>query len=111
MSGYDRDPRELYEVLEVRTYIAELDRRFPYWFYFLSLKGGNLELISFCVCGITKSGPGLVHYDPGELSKFLLHHYGAMNAVCDQLGLSDEENVKLTSEIEQLFFNGKKSAG
>ena len=34
IDGYNDDPRELFEIGEVRNYIQELDSRFPYWFLF-----------------------------------------------------------------------------
>ena len=33
--GYDTDSRELFEIPEVRRFVAALDDSFPYWLYFL----------------------------------------------------------------------------
>ena len=38
--GYSNDPRELYEMPEVRRFCAKLDDAFPFWFYFLSTGRG-----------------------------------------------------------------------
>jgi len=36
VDGYNDDPRELFEVPEIRTFVRELDAKWPYWFFFLS---------------------------------------------------------------------------
>ena len=35
IDGYDDDTRELFEIPDVRTYMAKLDADWPYWFYYL----------------------------------------------------------------------------
>lgn len=46
--GYDADPRELFEIPEVRGFVAALDGAFPYWLYFLSREYTGLQAIAFC---------------------------------------------------------------
>ncbi|MGH7309941.1 MAG: chlororespiratory reduction 6 domain-containing protein [Candidatus Rokuibacteriota bacterium] len=46
--GYDADPRELFEIPEVRRFVAALDDAFPYWLYFLSREYMGLQAIAFC---------------------------------------------------------------
>jgi hypothetical protein len=49
--GYDDDPRELFEVPEVRTWMEELDCEFPYWFYFMDLgPHSTLGFVAFSLC-------------------------------------------------------------
>jgi len=36
VDGYNDDPRELFEVPEVRAYIKRVDQAWPNWFFFLS---------------------------------------------------------------------------
>jgi len=36
--GYDNDPRELFEIPEVRNYVYKLDEIFPFWLFFLVKK-------------------------------------------------------------------------
>lgn len=36
VSGYDHDPREIWEIPEVRTYFHELDRIAPFFLYYLA---------------------------------------------------------------------------
>src|SRR6516162_1713428 len=51
IGGYDADPRELFEIPEVRTWMRKLDREFPYWFYFLDLgPRSTLSFVTFSLC-------------------------------------------------------------
>ena len=47
VGGYDNDPRELWDIPEVKLFIQKLDRQFPYWFYFLTKFGSWLQP-NFC---------------------------------------------------------------
>jgi len=102
--GYDSDPRELHEISEVRAFFRELDEAFPFWFYFLSTYGESFLLVlAFCLCRVTKMGPGLAMINPGDLQEFLEVHYGAMNHVCDKLGISRSSNARVSADIERYF--------
>jgi len=46
--GYDTDARELFEIPEVRRFVAALDDAFPYWLYFLSRECLGLQAIALC---------------------------------------------------------------
>ena len=45
---YDADSRELFEISEVRRFVANLDDAFPYWLYFLSREYTGLRAVAFC---------------------------------------------------------------
>ena len=36
ISGYDDDPRELYQIPEVVSYIKDLNSKLPFWLYFVN---------------------------------------------------------------------------
>jgi hypothetical protein len=46
--GYDTDSRELFEIPEVRRFVAALDDSFPYWLYFLTRESTGLQALAFC---------------------------------------------------------------
>jgi hypothetical protein len=46
--GFNDDPRELWEIPEVRSFVERLDQQFPYWLYFLSRHGTGLLAIVRC---------------------------------------------------------------
>jgi hypothetical protein len=55
ISGYDDDPRELWEIHEVKSYFKQLDKAFPYWFYFITKHSGALKMIYGCCNEIERS--------------------------------------------------------
>ena len=50
VDGYNDDPRELFEVPEVRAYIKRLDQAWPSWFFFLSQADESVKLLERCLC-------------------------------------------------------------
>ena len=112
IDGYLGDPRELYEIREVRDYIAYLDKCFPYWFYFcyrginrispyfllvpmlvpsLNLLGRNSEIVS-------------VDIGPDAFPDFMEKYYVHLNDLTDELGLSDAENERISREVAECLF-------
>ena len=97
--GYDDDPREVYEIPEVRRFCATLDRRFPYWFYFLTTVTDNLKVMTFCLVRVKVIRPGQLWVDPDDLQRFLILHIGAMNTVFDRYSLGEEAKLALTEAL------------
>ncbi|MBV6475224.1 MAG: hypothetical protein MOGDAGHF_00741 [Rhodocyclaceae bacterium] len=48
IDGYNDDPRELFEIAEVRAFIQALDARWPYWYFFLSQADDSIKLLESC---------------------------------------------------------------
>ena len=76
--GYSDDPRELYDIPEVRRFCTILDDAFPYWFYFLSTEVVTLGVIACCLCSVTKLRAGVVSFGP-DLLAFMTRHFEALN--------------------------------
>ncbi|WP_419949024.1 chlororespiratory reduction 6 domain-containing protein [Candidatus Palauibacter sp.] len=100
--GYSDDPREPYEIPEVRRFCAKLDETFPFWFYFLSTDGMALGMIACCLCSVTKIRPGVVSFGP-DLLKFMVRHFRAMNWLFDNFSLDEEHNVEISAEVTEYF--------
>ncbi len=49
ISGWDDDPRSLHEVPEVRTFVQELDRKFPFLAYAATTQTETLRIMSLCL--------------------------------------------------------------
>jgi hypothetical protein len=49
IDGFDADRRPLHEISEVRTFIRELVKSWPYFFYADALENGFLNTIIFCL--------------------------------------------------------------
>lgn len=101
--GYDDDPRDLWEIEEVRSWMQKLDREFPYWLYFMDTgPSSTLSFIAFSLCRYEKVSGGKV-IPPEELQRFLLSHFIAMNDLSRRLGETQEENDARLREVAAFF--------
>jgi hypothetical protein len=105
--GYDDDPRELFEIPEVREWVQKLDEAFPYWFYFLSKEFPGLNFIAFALCEYHRLSSGGFEIESRNLAKFLISHFPAMNEICESLGFSVEKIRELTDNVI-FYFLGEK---
>jgi hypothetical protein len=103
VSGYDNDPRELWDIPEVKAFFLQLDNRFPYWFFFLTKFGSGLKVIAFCCCKLISLSATKVWLEPASLEQFLNRHFLAMNQLCDHVKMSEKENVELTELVVGYF--------
>jgi len=103
--GYDDDSRELFEIDEVRRYIALLDQTFPELFFFARSEepATTLKLFVFCLVGIcwtgersTPGNPQKVIVDYGKLGPFLERHFNYLNYIAERLGLSEAEIKRIS---------------
>ncbi len=100
--GYAHDPRELWEVPQVRSFCAKLDAEFPFWFYFLSTDRPTLGAIACCLCSVTKVRPGVVSLG-ADLLQFLTRHFGALNWLFDTYGLDERLNREISGKVTDYF--------
>jgi hypothetical protein len=91
VGGYDDDPRELWEIPEVRQYLGALDSRFPFWVWFLDPTDPSLLLVVACCCELAAYGS---HGDtvsavvlPTRLSDFLVTHLRALEPLASRFGI------------------------
>lgn len=101
--GYDEDPRDLWEIEEVRSWMQKLDREFPYWFYFMDTgPSSTLSFIAFSLCRHEKVSGGKV-IPPEELQRFLLSHFAPMNDLSRRIGETQAENDARSREVAAFF--------
>ena len=100
--GYSNDPRELYEIPEVRRFCAKLDDAFPYWFYFLATERVTLGVIACCLCSVTKLRPGVVSFGP-DLLEFMTRHFESLNWLFDNYSLDERHNVEISGNVTEYF--------
>ena len=101
-SGYSNDPRELYDVPEVRRFCSKLDDAFPYWFYFLSTDGVTLGLIACCLCSVTELRPGIVSFGT-DLLQFTTRHFRALNWLFENYSLEESQNREISGNVIEYF--------
>jgi len=105
--GYDHDPRELYQIPEVRRYLAELDSRFPYWFYFLSTDADTLKIVAFCLCRTREIDAGMAYPDPHDMQAFMLTHFDAINCLFNRFHLDEAMNEEISGLVADYFYPRK----
>jgi hypothetical protein len=102
-AGYDDDSRELYEIPEVRRFIAELDSKFPFWFYFHQQIDGTLMVIALSACSVKVVEGRIKVDDPDELKNFVETHLSAFNKLFDYFKLEDSVNDDMSRRLLEYF--------
>ncbi len=98
--GYKNDRRELWEIPEVRRYVQQLSNFFPYWLFFLSKDHLGLITILRSFTTPNLKEPMKTKCNDIEIMDLLVKlFFPAMNRVCDFVGMSDYENMKMTERV------------
>jgi hypothetical protein len=105
---YDSDPREIYQIPEIRRWFQKtIDEGFP-WFYFLSQdKGISLTALYCCTCkvsfqGIHDNKHGLEIY-PDETEWWLTQNFMNLNNFIEANGIPEKINKEISKGIENWF--------
>jgi len=100
INGYDNDPRELRDIVEVRTYLTFLDKCFPYWFFFSKIDVPNNlrapQLLMMCTCNFQKKG-NFIEIEENDYSDFFNNHFLFMNEIMERENYTEEE-IRVRSE-------------
>jgi len=113
--GYDKDPRELFEIPEVMKWFRKsIDHNIP-WFYFLSTgeKDAGLLLLLYSTIDnkkIKKVTNGIfLLLERKDIMNFLMINYPILNTFMENNGLDIELNKKIckniTNKLEKQFFS------
>jgi hypothetical protein len=107
ISGYDDDPRELYEIPEVRKFIQAADRELPDLFFFARNEEPSFSLQLFALCQaevevIGQDSEGkkkTVSVELSSLGSFVERHCYALNDLCDKIKMPMEDQEELFGKI------------
>ena len=111
-SGYDRDPRELFEIGEVREYVALLDAALPELFFFVRTERPAQTLHTFLLClsevswedgRSTRDVTRKVSFDTDRMAEFFARHYPALNKMTEWLEMSIDENERISYAVAECF--------
>lgn len=91
VSGYETDPRELIDVVEVREFLREFALQWPYWAFFFNQIDDSILLLASCCCGSEYPGGGAVAIDPDKLQVFLIGGFEGMNGLYDKHNFPEEQ--------------------
>ena len=106
--GYDTDPRELYEIPEVRKYVATLEAALPELFYFVRSEEPTSTLKTFALCQTNVSFPygrstqhvtRQVVFDTDKVGAFLMRGFEGLNEITEWLSLPLEENKRICYSV------------
>jgi hypothetical protein len=102
-SGYDDDPRELYEIPETVAYFRQVTELWPHWFHFGAKIGDTLAVvIRQLIDGekITAGGQtGFRVLDPNEPRHTILRLVEAMNVMYRHFDIGLDETKKMTDAV------------
>jgi hypothetical protein len=107
-AGYDNDARELYEIPEVREYIALLDAALPDLLFFVRTEEPTYTLTTFVLCQakveFVKNAPpssGVKHVsvDPIAVMEFIERHCPALNEITEWLNMPPEDEKRLYFDV------------
>lgn len=107
ISGYDSDPRELFEIPEVCHYLRSLDAEWPFWLFFLNQADESIKVLAMCLASTLEVTPGAAHIDSGGLTHFLERGFAAVNYLFDSYGFPESENEVLSMGVSQIFANSQ----
>ena len=106
-SGYDDDPRELYEIDEVRAYVALLDPVLGDLLFFARTEKPTFTLLIFALCqttgiewphGRNDRAFQRVSFDPRQFGDFINRHWLGLNELADWIGLPEDELKRISYE-------------
>ena len=109
VSGYNEDPRELWEIKHVRRWFKKADKKIKYWFFFCNTKYSAPGLKSYfaCLCGtkwrekkLIDGAPKInVEMDAKLLAELFKRNFSRLNEMTDRLGMSIDENKCISFEV------------
>ena len=91
VDGYNHDPRELVDILEVRSLLRRLEAEWPYWAFFFNQVDDSIKLLLSCVAGSRYLGNGAVEMDVALVAAAMARALAGMNAVFDRFGFPENE--------------------
>jgi hypothetical protein len=107
IDGYNDVQWELFEIPEVREFIAALDDEFPFWLFFLSKHDLGLQCIAYCFLPPFLKPEARAQIFPERLDDLLSRRwFPAMNQVCDWVGLSESEIEKMSDRAVGYLLTG-----
>jgi hypothetical protein len=103
--GYDTDPRELFEIVEVVNWVkvSIFEEHIP-WFFFLSTTPASqsIKLLALCFCSAPVRGMDdnwFLQPDTSKLQEFAEVNFGIMNAFMKEHDLLESINSEITQNV------------
>ena len=91
VDGYNKDPRELVDIPEVRSLLRRLEAEWPYWAFFFNQVDDSIKLLLSCVAGSQFLGNGVVEMDADLVAGAMARAFGGMNEVFERFDFPEDE--------------------
>lgn len=106
--GFDDTPEELFEISEVRSFVHELDRQFPFWLFFLSKQHLGLQCLLLCFLPPFLTDEARSKVFPERINQLLSQRWlPAMNHMCELVGFSEMHIEQLTDRAVRYITTGR----
>lgn len=107
IDGYNDFQWELFQIPEVRKFIAAVDDEFPFWLFSLSKQALGLQCVAYCFLPPFLKPEARAQIFPERLDDLLSRRwFPAMNKVCDWVGLSESEIAEMSDRSVQYLLTG-----
>jgi hypothetical protein len=104
--GYDEDPREIWEIPEVKAYLKYIESLCKYWFFFLRTEkpAYGLPVFVYTLCNAERIGHGTgsnisIQLDMGEFAQLLQRNYGWLNEITGRLQVPEAEIERVSRAV------------
>lgn len=104
VGGYDDDPRELYEIPEVRAFFRALVPEWGGWLHFLEKEHSSISVLVSLLVDMEaverRAGKVSAHMrDPAQFRTVMLSLFNAMNLLYIEHGLTDTDALAMTDKV------------
>ena len=107
IDGYNDAQPELFDIPEVREFIAAIDDEFPYWLFFLSKHALGLQFVAYCFLPPFLNPEAQARIFPEKLDDLLSRRwFPAMNQVCEWVGLSESDVEEMSNRSVKYLLTG-----
>ena len=98
--GYDDDPKEVFEISQIRNYIQHLTLKFSNWFYFLNLGDHSLGLMMVILCKFEKINKSWkIRINPKDFDEVTVHLLKELLKFYENYKLPQEEIIPQIGRI------------
>lgn len=100
--GYDEDPRELWEIPEVRRFLRALHREWKYWFFFATHAAPTLSVLELCLTNAERFAPGVMEVDAEGSAHFYQECTQALLDIFMRFRFPPDEMQRILEGIQRL---------
>lgn len=100
--GYDTDPRELFDIPEIRSWFQKLTKEIPEFFYWIDVTSYMFIFMALMLSQPVREerfSKKLVGVDPKDMQIYLHNGFLGLNNFCDKHGLSPEPTTHLINDV------------